>query len=55
MEYGVRLPRGMILHGPPGTGKTWFVKALAGELNLLMLQINAADIFSKWVGSRNRS
>jgi ATPases of the AAA+ class len=50
MEYGVRLPRGMILHGPPGTGKTWFVKALAGELNLLMLQINAADIFSKWVG-----
>jgi SpoVK/Ycf46/Vps4 family AAA+-type ATPase len=50
IEYGVRLPRGMILHGPPGTGKTWFVKALAGELNLLMLQINAADIFSKWVG-----
>jgi len=49
-KYGVRLPRGMILYGPPGTGKSWFVKALAGELNLLMLQINGSDIFSKWVG-----
>ena len=45
-----RQGKGILLWGPPGNGKTIFAKALAGELGLPFLTIQAADLLSKWVG-----
>lgn len=41
---------GALLFGPPGTGKTFLVRALAGELGARVFSIKPADILSKWVG-----
>ncbi len=49
-KYGIKVAKGMILFGPPGTGKTLFGKALSKEVAMPMVLLNAADIFSKWVG-----
>jgi len=49
-KYGIPLPRGLLLFGPPGTGKTWFCKALSRELGLPMLSLNPADFFRGIVG-----
>ena len=44
------LPRGIIFHGPPGTGKTWFAKALATALDATILVVSGPELKSKWVG-----
>lgn len=49
-EFGVDIQRGFIFHGLPGTGKTYFAKSLAGEFNLSYMEIDAADLTSKWIG-----
>ena len=49
-EFGVDIQRGFLFHGLPGTGKTYFAKALAGEFNLSYMEIDAADLTSKWIG-----
>jgi len=49
-KYGIKPAKGMILFGPPGTGKTHFAKALSNEVGIPMVMISAADIFSKYVG-----
>jgi SpoVK/Ycf46/Vps4 family AAA+-type ATPase len=48
--YGVSLPKGVLLFGPPGCGKTLLMKALATELGIEMISINCSDIMSKWYG-----
>jgi SpoVK/Ycf46/Vps4 family AAA+-type ATPase len=47
-ELGVTAPN-IVFHGPPGTGKTYFAKALATELDLPVALLSGADIQSKWI------
>lgn len=46
---------GLLLYGPPGCGKTYIARALAGELNTSFLSIGVADILDSWVGSSERN
>ena len=47
-QLGVAAPN-IVLHGPPGTGKTYTARALAGELGLPFAKLSGADITSKWI------
>lgn len=49
-EYGIGVERGFVLHGPPGTGKTYITKCLAGELGISYIEATAGDLVSKWIG-----
>lgn len=49
-KYGLDITNGVLLHGPPGTGKTHVSKALAGELEFNFIEITASDVVSKWIG-----
>jgi SpoVK/Ycf46/Vps4 family AAA+-type ATPase len=46
----LRPPRGILLHGPPGTGKTMLARALASEARVPLLALHAAALESKWYG-----
>ena len=46
----VQPPRGVLLHGPPGTGKTMLATATASEAGVPMIRVHAAAIESKWYG-----
>ena len=55
---GARIPRGVLLYGMPGTGKTLMAKALAGEAGVPFFAVNGADFVEMYVGvgaSRVRS
>ncbi|MFD7440080.1 AAA family ATPase [Streptomyces sp. NPDC059909] len=51
---GVRPPTGFVLAGPSGTGKSLMVKALATETGLRLITVDAAALFSKWVGESEK-
>ena len=44
------IPRGLILWGPPGTGKTFFAKAFASAIGAAIQIVGGPDLKSKWVG-----
>lgn len=50
-EYGLTIPNGMLLYGPPGCGKTFFAEKLAEEIGFNFYQIKPSDIQSKWVNA----
>jgi len=54
-KLGLRPPRGLLLFGMGGTGKTWFAKALAKELKLPFLRLRTENIVSKYYGETERS
>jgi SpoVK/Ycf46/Vps4 family AAA+-type ATPase len=49
-KYGVGSDKGVLFHGPPGTGKTYLAKAIAGELGVNYIAVDVGDIESKWIG-----
>jgi|WetSurMetagenome_2_1015567.scaffolds.fasta_scaffold06950_3 ATP-dependent 26S proteasome regulatory subunit len=49
-KYGLGIPRGIILHGPPGTGKTMFAKACAKALGIPMIHLTPSDLYRGIVG-----
>lgn len=49
-SLGVKAPAGLLLHGPPGTGKTTIAKAIATEVSASFYELSAAELLSKWAG-----
>lgn len=49
-RYGARLPRGVILYGSPGTGKTLMAKAVAGESGVPIIAASGSDFVQVYVG-----
>ncbi|VDL90395.1 unnamed protein product [Schistocephalus solidus] len=54
-KLGLGVPRGVLLHGPPGCSKTLFVRALATECNLPLVAVQASRIFGRYVGDSERN
>ncbi|MEH0969684.1 AAA family ATPase [Micromonospora sp. CPCC 205546] len=54
-RLGVQPPRGVLLYGPPGCGKTYLVTALAGSGRANVLSVKGAELLSKWVGESERA
>ncbi|WP_409462291.1 AAA family ATPase [Amycolatopsis sp. GA6-003] len=54
-RLGVEPPRGVLLYGPPGGGKTFLVRALAGTGALNVFAIKGAELLDKWVGESERA
>lgn len=48
-KYGLGLPNGLLLYGPPGCGKTFIAKKIAEELSVPLIAINESDIGSSYV------
>ena len=54
-RFGVEPPTGLLLAGPPGTGKTTIAKVLAAQARCSFYPISGADVMSKWVGESERN
>ena len=53
-RLGIQPPRGVLLYGPPGCGKTHLVRALAGSGQANVLSVKGPELMSKWVGESER-
>nr|WP_281361801.1 ATP-binding protein [Nakamurella aerolata] len=53
--YGKSLRGGLLLYGPPGCGKTFLARALAGELGASFVSAGLAEILDMWLGSSERN
>jgi transitional endoplasmic reticulum ATPase len=53
-SMGIEPPRGILLHGPPGTGKTYVTRALAHEAGAAFFSVKGAELLDKFVGESER-
>lgn len=54
-HFGIKPPRGIVLFGAPGTGKTLLAKAIANEAQANFISIKGPELISKWVGESERA
>ena len=54
-KMGIRPPRGALLYGPPGCGKTLLGRALATETGANMILVRGPEILSKWLGESEKA
>ncbi len=54
-RLGIDPPRGVLLYGPPGCGKTLIAKALANESGANLILVRGPELLSKWVGESERA
>src|SRR5262249_4755691 len=52
---GLTPPRGVLIVGPPGTGKTALARALAGEKQMPLIAIDGPQLYSKWLGESEKA
>lgn len=53
--YGKSLRGGLLMYGPPGCGKTFLARAVAGELGASFINIALSDILDMWIGASERN
>ncbi len=53
-RMGINPPRGILLYGPPGCGKTFLAKAVANEAGVNFISIKGPELLSKWVGESEK-
>jgi len=54
-RMGIKPPKGVLLFGPPGCGKTLLARAVATESEANFISIKGPEVFSKWVGESERA
>ncbi|WKK22015.1 ATP-binding protein [Streptomyces olivoreticuli] len=53
--YGKSLRGGLLMYGPPGCGKTYIARAVAGELGARFMSVSISDVLDMWIGSSERN
>jgi len=53
--YGIKPPSGILFFGPPGTGKTMLMRALAHEIGYMFVEVKTNEILSQWYGESEKN